>query len=119
MTVLTRIALTVLLAGCATGRPTPDAIFRHPTTADVQWCDKGSVAAAVVVGPMMGAAQGATYATCKTNWEAKGYARLDSTTKLSPADQQRYEAELESMNKARADSLRGDNRSGLPSPVRR
>jgi hypothetical protein len=119
MTALTRIALTVLLAGCATSHPTPDAIFRHPTTTDVQWCDKGSVAASVVVGPMMAAAQGASYATCKTNWEAKGYTRLDSTAKLSPADQQRYEAELERMNEARADSLRGDDRSGLPSPVRR
>lgn len=108
---LTRIALvtaaTVLLAGCATGgRPNPDAIFRHPTTGDVQWCDKGSVAATVALGPMMGAAQGADYAGCKTNWEGKGYVRLDPTARLSPADQQRYEAERERMAKARADSIR-------------
>jgi len=107
MTALTRIAFVILLTGCASGgRPTPDAIFRHPTTADVQWCDKGSVAATVALGAMMGAAQGADYAGCKTNWEAKGYLRLDSTAKLSPADQQRYEAELERMAKARADSIR-------------
>lgn len=104
---LTRIALVVLLAGCATGgRLTPDAVFRHPVTGDVQWCDKGSVAATALVGPLMGAAQGADYAGCKTSWEIKGYIRLDSLAKLSPADQQRYEAELERMNKARADSIR-------------
>ena len=106
MNTLTRIAFLVLLAGCATGHPTPDAVFRHPTTADMQWCDKGSVAATVALGAMMGAAQGADYAGCKTNWETKGYVRLDSTAKLSPADQQRYEAELERMAKARADSIR-------------
>lgn len=107
---LTRMAgpaLLALLAGCATGeRPTPDAVFRHPTTADLQWCDKGSVAATVVLGAMMGAAQGADYAGCKTNWEGKGYVRLDSTAKLSPPDQQRYEAELERTAKERADSIR-------------
>jgi hypothetical protein len=106
MNTLTRIAFLVLLAGCATGHPTPDAVFRHPTTADMQWCDKGSVAATVALGAMMGAAQGADYAGCKTNWETKGYVRLDSTAKLSPADQQRYEAELERMAKERADSIR-------------
>ena len=107
---MTRIALFVVLAslgGCASaGSPRPDAIFRHPTTADVQWCDKGSVAATVALGAMMGAAQGADYAGCKTNWETKGYVRLDSTAKLSPVDQQRYEAELERMAKDRADSIR-------------
>jgi hypothetical protein len=107
MTALTRIALVVLLAGCASGgRPTPDAIFRHSTTGDVQWCDKGSVAATVALGAMMGAAQAADYAGCKTNWEGKGYVRLDSTAKLSPPDQQRYEAQLERMAKERADSIR-------------
>ena len=100
-------SLLALLAGCATGgHPTPDAVFRHPTTGDVQWCDKGSVAATVLVGPMMGAAQGADYAGCKSNWESKGYARLDSAATLPPEDQQRYEAELERMNKALADSIR-------------
>jgi hypothetical protein len=107
LTTLTQIILVVLLTGCASGgHPTPDAIFRHPTTGDVQWCDKGSVAATVVLGPMMGAAQGADYGGCKTNWETKGYVRLDSTAKLSPPDQQRYEAELERMAKERADSIR-------------
>jgi hypothetical protein len=72
----------------------------------VQWCDKGSVAATVALGPMMGAAQGADYAGCKTNLETKGYVRLDSTAKLPPPDQRRYEAELERMNKERADSIR-------------
>jgi hypothetical protein len=86
--------------------PTPDAIFRHPTTGEVRWYDQGSVAATVALGPMMGASQGADYAGCKTNWESKGYTRLDSTAKLSPADQQRYEAELERMAKERADSIR-------------
>ena len=89
MNTLTRIAFLVLVAGCATGHPTPDAVFRHPTTADVQWCDKGSVAATVALGTMMGAAQGADYAGCKTNWEGKGYVRLDATAKLSPEDQRR------------------------------
>jgi hypothetical protein len=107
MSVLTRIAFVVLLAGCASGgRPTPDAVFRHPSTGDVQWCDKGSVAATVALGAMMGAAQGADYAGCKTSWEGKGYVRLDSMAKLSPPDQQRYEAELERMAKERADSIR-------------
>lgn len=106
MTTLTRIVCIVLLAGCASGHPTPDAIFRHPTSGDVQWCDKGSVAATVALGAMMGAAQGADYAGCKTNWETKGYLRQDSSAKLPPADQQRYEAELERMAKARADSIR-------------
>lgn len=107
MTALTRIAFVALLTGCASGgSPTPDAIFRHPTTGDVQWCDKGSVAATVALGAMMGAAQGADYAGCKTNWEGKGYVRLDSTAKLSPPDQQRYDAELERMAKERADSIR-------------
>jgi hypothetical protein len=107
MTALTRIAFVVLLAGCASGgHPTPDAIFRHPTTGDVQWCDKGSVAAAALGGALVAASQGADYAGCKTNWEAKGYTRLDSTAKLTPQDQQRYEAELERMAKERADSIR-------------
>lgn len=103
----TVLALVLSLAGCATGgRPTPDAIFRHPTTGDVQWCDKGSVAATALVGPLMGAAQGADYAGCKTNWETKGYVRLGSPAKLSPEDQRRYEADLERMAKERADSIR-------------
>ncbi|MGH9892403.1 MAG: hypothetical protein ACREA0_10545 [bacterium] len=107
MTTLTRIAFVVLLAGCASGgRPTPDAIFRHPSTGDVQWCDKGSVAAAALGGAIVAVAQGADYAGCKTNWETKGYARLDSTAQLSSADQQRYEADLERVAKERADSIR-------------
>jgi hypothetical protein len=107
MTALTRIAFVILLTGCASGgHPTPDAIFRHPTTGDVRWCDKGSVAATVALGPMMGASQGADYAGCKTNWEGKGYTRLDSTAKLPAEDQQRYEAALERMAKERADSIR-------------
>jgi hypothetical protein len=68
MTVLTRIAFVVLLAGCASGgRPTPDAIFRHSTTGDVQWCDKGNAAAAALGGAIVAASQGADYAGCKTN----------------------------------------------------
>jgi hypothetical protein len=106
----TRIALLVVLAslaGCATGGPPrPDAVFRHSVTGDVQWCDKGSVAAAALGGALVAASQGADYAGCKTNWEGKGYVRLDSTAKLSPMDQQRYEADLERMAKARADSIR-------------
>jgi hypothetical protein len=105
----TRIALvsvaTVLLAGSASGgRPTPDA--SHPATGDVQWCDKGNVAAAVVVGPLIGATQGADYAGCKTGWESKGYVRLGSDAKLSPEDQRRSEEERERLNKALADSIR-------------
>jgi hypothetical protein len=107
---VTRIVLLAVLGslvGCASaGSPKPDAIFRHPTTGDVQWCDKGSVAATVLVGPMMGAAQGADYAGCKSNWESKGYARLDSAATLPPEDQRRYEDERERMNKALADSIR-------------
>jgi hypothetical protein len=107
MTALTRIAFVVLLTGCASGGPpTPDAIFRHPTTGDVQWCDKGSVAAAALSGAIVAAAQGADYAGCKTSLETKGYARLDSPTKLSSADQERYEADLERIAKERADSIR-------------
>jgi hypothetical protein len=59
MMALTRIALVAVLAGCATGHPTPDAIFRHPTTGDVQWCDKGSVAAAALGGAIVATSQGA------------------------------------------------------------
>jgi len=101
------VGALLLLAGCASGgRPNPDAIFRHPTTGDVQWCDKGSVAAAALGGALVAASQGADYAGCKTGWETKGYARLDSTAKLSPEDQQRYEADLERSAKERADSIR-------------
>lgn len=103
---LALVLLLPVLTGCASGRLTPDAIFRHPTTGDVQWCDKGSVAATLAVGPMMGASQGADYAGCKTSWETRGYVRLPSTAKLSPVDQERYETELEQMAKARADSIR-------------
>ncbi len=107
MPALTRIAFVVLLAGCATGgHPTPDAIFKHPTTGDVQWCDKGSTAAAALGGALVAVAQGADYAGCKTKWEERGYARLESTAELAPADQQRYEADLERIAKERADSIR-------------
>jgi hypothetical protein len=100
-------SLVALLAGCATGgRPTPDAIFRHPVTGDVAWCDKPSGVGMALGGAIAGAAQGADYAACKTNWEGKGYARLDSTATLSPGDQRRYEEERERMNKALADSIR-------------
>ena len=75
-------------------------------TEDVQWCDKGPVAAAVLGGALMAAAQGVDYADCKTALEDKGYVWLDRPTKLSADDQQRYEAELERWNKARADSIR-------------
>jgi len=101
------VALVAMLAACATGgHPTPDAVFRHPVTGDVQWCDKGSAVAAAVGGALMAAAQGADYASCKTSLEGKGYVRLDSTAKLSPDDQRRYEEELGRMNQARADSIR-------------
>jgi len=112
---LTRIALLAVLAsfaGCASAGPLkPDAIFRHPTTGDVQWCDKGDkggvgVAAKVLFGAIVTAAQGAVYTDCKTNWATKGHARLDSTAKLSLEDQQRYETDLERMAKERADSIR-------------
>lgn len=88
----TRITLLVLasLVGCATGgHPTPDAIYRHPVTGDVQWCDRPSGVGMALGGVIVGA-----------------YARLDSTTKLSPGDQQRYEAAIERMDKAKADSIR-------------
>ncbi len=102
-------ALTVLATGCATGgHPTPDAIFRHPVSGDVQWCDKGPVAAAIVVGALMAASQGADYASCKTGWEGKGYTRLDATAKLPPDDQQRYEADLARIAKERANSIAVD-----------
>jgi len=112
MTALTRIALLAVFAsfaGCASaGPPKPDAIFRHPTTGEVQWCDKGGVGIAgkVLFGSMVMAAQGAVYNECKTKWETKGYSRLDSTAKLSVEDQQRYETDLERMTKERADSIR-------------
>jgi len=101
------VALVAGLAGCATGgHPTPDAIFRHPVTGDVQWCDKGSAVGAAVGGLLVAGVQGAAYSDCKTALEGKGYVRLNRTTKLSPEDQQRYEADLERMNQARADSIR-------------
>lgn len=109
MTALTRIAClaVVLQAGCATGGPpTPDAIFRHPVTAEVQWCDKPSGAAMALGGAIVAVSQGADYADCKTKWETKGYTRLGETAKLSPEDQQRYEAELERIATEAADSIR-------------
>ena len=111
MNVLTRIAGAVLfplvLAGCASsGHPTPDAIYRHPVTGDVRWCDKPDAVGMALGGAIVGASQGADYATCKTTWETKGYTRLDAAVKLSPEDQRRYEAEVERMNQARADSIR-------------
>jgi hypothetical protein len=115
MTALTRVALLAILAsvaGCASaGPPKPDAIFRHPTTGEVQWCDKGDkggvgIAGKVLFGSMVMVAQGAVYNDCKSNWETKGYTRQDSTAKLSAEDQQRYEADLERLAKERADSIR-------------
>jgi len=107
---VTRITLLVVLAslaGCAsTGSPKPDAIYRHPMTGDVQWCDKPSGVGMALGGALVAASQGADYAGCKTNWEGKGYARLDSTATLSAEDQRRYEDERERMNKALADSIR-------------
>ncbi len=101
------VALTALAAGCASsGHPTPSAIYRHPVSGDVQWCDKPSGAAMALGGAIVAASQGADYADCKTSWESKGYARLDSTAKLPPADQQRYEDERARVEKATADSIR-------------
>lgn len=107
MRTLTRIVLFFTLAGCATsGPPTPSAIYRHPLTADVQWCDKPSSTATALGGVIVGASQGADYAGCKSNWESKGYVRLDSSARLSTEDQRRYQEERERMNKALADSIR-------------
>jgi len=115
MTAVTWIALLVVrvsFAGCASaGTPKPDAIFQHPTTGEVQWCDKGDkggvgIAGKVLFGSLVMTPQGVVQNSCKTNWETKGYTRQDSTAKLSPADQQRYEAEVERMTKERADSIR-------------
>lgn len=107
---VTRIALLVVLAslaGCAsTGSPAPDAVYRHPVTADVQWCDKPSGVGMALGGAIVAASQGADYAGCKTNWESKGYVRLPSTVKLPIEDQRRYEEERDRMNKALADSIR-------------
>lgn len=94
-----------LLASCASGgRPTPDAIYRHSVTGDVQWCDKPSGAALALGGAIVAAER--NYAGCKSNWERKGYVRLGPDAKLSEADQRRYEEERERMDKALADSIR-------------
>ncbi len=107
MKTLTRIAFVISLGGCATGGPqTPAAIYRHPVTRDVQWCDKPSGVGMALGGVIVGVEQGNDYAGCKTNWESKGYVRLEPGTKLSPGDQRRYEEERERMNKALADSIR-------------
>lgn len=108
LTRLTRmVAPVALLAGCATGgHPTPEAIYRHPVTGDVQWCDKGSAVAAAVGGALVAASQGSDYAGCKTGWESKGYTRLDSSAKLAPDDQRRYEEERARKDEALADSIR-------------
>jgi hypothetical protein len=101
------VALTVLATGCASSaHPTPSAIYRHPVTGDIQWCDKPSGAAMALGGAIVAASQGADYAGCKTSWESKGYSRLDATAKLSVADQQRYEEERARLEKATADSIR-------------
>jgi hypothetical protein len=64
-------ALLAVLAGCATGgRPTPDAIYRHPAIGDVQWCDKPSGVGMAPGGATVAAPQGADYAGCKTTWES-------------------------------------------------
>jgi hypothetical protein len=44
-------------------------------------------------GAIVAASQSADYAGCKSNWESKGYVRLDSAATLPPEDQRRYEAE--------------------------
>lgn len=107
MALLSWMFLALVVSGCASGGPrTPDAIYRHPVTSDVQWCDKGPVAAAVVLGGAMGAAQAADYAGCKTAWEEKGYVRLPPGSRLSPTDQQRYTVERERLDQAVADSIR-------------
>ncbi len=101
------IAVVIFLSGCASsGRPTPSAIYRHPVTGEVQWCEKPSTAMMALGGALVAAAQSSDYAGCKTGWEEKGYVRLPAGTPLPPADQQRYEAELEAMQKATADSIR-------------
>jgi hypothetical protein len=99
------VGTLLLLAGCASGgRPTPDAIYRHSVTGDVQWCSKPGGVAMALGGAIVVAEQ--DYAGCKTNWEAKGYTRLGSGATLSEEDQRRYGAERERMNKALADSIR-------------
>jgi hypothetical protein len=106
----TRIALIAVLAslvGCASaGSPKPDAIFRHPTTGDVQWCDKPSAAMMALGGAIVAASQSTDYADCKTGWEGKGYARLGSSETLPPDAQQRYTDERARIEKATADSIR-------------
>ncbi len=96
-----------LLGGCATGGPpTPDAIYRNAASGDVQWCDKPSGVGMALGGAIAGAVQGADYAQCKTNWETKGYTRLDSTAKLSLDDQRRYEEDRARRDEALAGSIR-------------
>ena len=59
----TRITLLVLasLVGCATGgHPTPDAIYRHPVTGDVQWCDRPSGVGMALGGVIVGRTPGWT-----------------------------------------------------------
>lgn len=62
--------------------------------------------ASALGGAIVAAPAAADYAGCKTALEQKGYARQDASARLSPEDQQRYEAELEAAKKALADSIR-------------
>ena len=108
---MTRAALLLtglsLLTGCASGgHPTPSAIYRHPVSGDVQWCEKPSGAMMALGGAIVAASQSVDYAGCKTGWEGKGYTRLEQGATLPPADQQRYEDERKRIEQATADSIR-------------
>jgi len=105
-TALFLIALAVLNGCAGSDHPTPSAIYRHPVSGDVQWCQKPDAVASALGGAIVAGPAAADYAGCKTALEQKGYARQDGSARLSPEDQQRYEAELETAKKALADSIR-------------
>ena len=101
------LAVLAVLSGCASsGHPTPSAIYKHPVTGDVQWCQKPDAMASALGGAIVAGPAAADYAGCKTALEQKGYVRQETSAHLSPDDQQRYEAELAAAKKALADSIR-------------
>lgn len=70
------LAALAVVSGCASsGPPTPSAIYKHPATGDVQWCQKADAVASALGGAIVAGPAAADYAGCKTALEQKGYAR--------------------------------------------
>lgn len=89
------LAGIVVLAGCAT----KVAEFKNPTTGDISRCIPNREAAMMGGLGLMG--EGDRYASCKTDFERRGYAR-------TPAGQESEETKqlIRDIDAARAASIR-------------